>query len=98
MKTTCTFEVLWSTWSDPGDYPNALAARPLRCYDYPEEINGALTVELEPSETMLSDDALCDLAQDYCPWTVFEWAIDRSSDRTATVTVVEFDRNQHGEA
>lgn len=35
------FEVGQSTWTDPGDYPNALGGRPLPSHDYVEEIYGA---------------------------------------------------------
>lgn len=80
MKTTKnTLEISVDTWSDPGDYPNALAASPLPSYDYVDGIDGELVVELEaddfecPEDTWDDDDQRED-------WLKSHWHTDGLND------------------
>lgn len=45
-----TLEPLVETWSDPGDYPNAVAQSPLPSYDYLAGVEGELKLELTDEE------------------------------------------------
>ena len=51
MKTLAnTLNPLIEEWSDPGDYPNAVAAGPLPSYDYLAGVEGDLELELTDEE------------------------------------------------
>ena len=51
MKTLSdTTKILIETWSDPGDYPNAVAQSPLPSYDYVAGIEGKVRYELTDEE------------------------------------------------
>jgi hypothetical protein len=51
MKTVSdTLEPLVEKWSDPGDYPNAVAQSPLPSYDYLAGVEGELKLQLTDEE------------------------------------------------
>lgn len=62
MKYDSTLTLLIERWDDPGDYPNALASRPLPSRYYPSDIEGELIITQEhegeafPSPTEILDD------------------------------------------
>ena len=45
-----TLETSIEEWSDPGDYPNAVAQFPLPSYDYIESVEGEVEVELSEED------------------------------------------------
>lgn len=45
-----TTNVMVEHWSDPGDYPNAVASAPLLGYDYVAGIKGEIRVEMQWSD------------------------------------------------
>lgn len=45
-----TLDVEIETWEDPGDYPNAIADRPLPPYDYIINVIGEIVIELEEGD------------------------------------------------
>jgi hypothetical protein len=98
MRTINTLDVKWATWRDEGEYPNALASRPLPSREYPEAITGKLVVELDPHEELLVRDELVEIADDACAETcnarVTKWNLCwnwEHGKRRATLTVEEFD-------
>ena len=57
MKTISdTLSLVIDRWDDPGDYPNSLAAGPLPSYDQVCDIEGSITIELEPSDIEAMDE------------------------------------------
>lgn len=57
MRTiTDTLDTVVGTWDDPGDYPNAVASGPLPSYDYVEDVEGELVLELSDEELALFRD------------------------------------------
>jgi hypothetical protein len=45
-----TLELITETWSDPGDYPNALAKGPLPSTICVEDIKGHIIIQIEKSD------------------------------------------------
>lgn len=50
MILTDTTNPVIERWSDPGDYPNAVASAPLLSYDYVAGIKGKIRVEMQWSD------------------------------------------------
>ena len=48
IKNTLELEI--DEWSDPGQYPNALASGPLPSYDYIAGVDGEVIIELDQEE------------------------------------------------
>lgn len=48
LKNTLKIEV--DTWSDPGDYPNALASGPLPSHSYVAGVDGEVVIELDDED------------------------------------------------
>lgn len=48
-----TLELEIDVWSDPGDYPNALASGPLPSYNYASEISGELVLKVNNSLSLM---------------------------------------------
>lgn len=71
MKTISnTLKVIMGRWDDPGDYPNNVAAGPLPSYDYIEDVEGELILELTDVELyefendrdfFVDENVLCEL-------------------------------------
>jgi len=51
-----TLELITETWSDPGDYPNALARGPLPSHLCVEDIKGHLIIQIEKSDKDDNED------------------------------------------
>ena len=45
-----TLESVIEEWSDPGDYPNAVASRPLPSYQYIESVDGEVCIKLDAED------------------------------------------------
>jgi hypothetical protein len=59
-----TLELFWDTWSDPGDYPNAIAQRPLPDYPFPV-VEGEIVVEAENEKELQEFSEISDWIWEY---------------------------------
>lgn len=57
-------ELYWETWSDPGDYPNAIAQSPLPDYQFPV-VEGEIVVEAEKDEEIEEFDDISQWIWEY---------------------------------
>ena len=95
-----TLEPLIEDWSDPGDYPNAVASFPLPSYQYMAGMEGELVLELTDGELAEMQQTIeCESLDfwmsevvDYrLPAGVLDakWQIDKIEGNTVTLSVIE---------
>lgn len=90
-----TLEPLVDTWSDPGDYPNAVASGPLPDYDYLAGVEGEVVVELTTEEFAryqeCPEDFLREELDVRMPDGILSWElqVDKVEGTTLTISVLE---------
>lgn len=101
MKITSnTLEPLIEEWSDPGDYPNAVAQSALPSYDYLAGMEGELVLELTDDELIEMLHTLEDESLDFWMQEVVEyrlpsgilsasWQIDKMEGNVVTLSVTD---------
>jgi len=101
MKTISdTLSPLVEEWSDPGDYPNAVAAGPLPSQEYLAGVEGELKLELTDQEMLEMEDTFQKESFDFWIREVVdyrlpdgvgsaEWQIDRIEGNTITLSITD---------
>jgi len=73
-------------WSDPGDYPNAVASGPLPSFDYIEEVTGEVVIELEEGDNPVPSGSYKSLEE--INYDVFEYL---SENEPSQVNILSWD-------
>ena len=99
-----TLKMHISTWDDPGDYPNSLAAGPLPSQDFVEEVTGDVLIQIEPEDiSNLEGDTSIAAVRDYLAdnarsvpheepgLVVKSWDVKNVVDDVVTLQVLDFE-------
>lgn len=87
-----TLRAKYERWTDSGDYPSGAGSCPLPSYDYIEEIEGTITIQLEKGDRIDNSEFLNDEALVECETSVRvqEWRVVKVENDKVTLQVSEF--------